>query len=173
MKYCVITGFDSFMTVDGKRYTCIYITHITSHRKILQSLEGQRFSQSLWNSARIMAGELWSCLSNFKGIYEHFNSLAPGRFECNFRKVIFKLIIVTDSWGNTCEIALRWMSLDLIDDKSTLAQVMACCLMQQAITLANVDPNSCRHMASLDHYVVTCNGVVYIKVGQRLLEILH
>ena len=29
--------------------------------------------------------------------------------------------------GFACEIALRWMSLDLTDDKSTLAQVMAWC----------------------------------------------
>ena len=38
------------------------------------------------------------------------------------------------------------MSLDLTDDKSTLVQVMA---WQQAITWANVDPDLCRHMASL------------------------
>ena len=46
------------------------------------------------------------------------------------------------------EIALRWMSLDLTDDKSTLAQVMAWC-QQQAITRANGDPELCRQMASL------------------------
>ena len=33
---------------------------------------------------------------------------------------IFKLILAVDDWGIPCEIALRWMSLDLIDDKSTL-----------------------------------------------------
>ena len=54
-----------------------------------------------------------------------FNSLAPGRFEWNFRWFIFKVISVVDSWGIDCEIALRWMSLDLTDDKSTLVQVMA------------------------------------------------
>ena len=57
----------------------------------------------------------------------HFKSLVPGRFEHNFRQVIFKLISVTDDWGIFCKIALRWMPLDLTDDKSTLIQVMAWC----------------------------------------------
>ena len=30
-------------------------------------------------------------------------------------------------WGIYCEIALRWFSLDLIHDKSTLVQIMAWC----------------------------------------------
>ena len=34
---------------------------------------------------------------------------------------------MTDGWGISCEIALRWLSLDLTDDKSTLDQVMAWC----------------------------------------------
>ena len=41
----------------------------------------------------------------------------------------------------------EWMSLDLTDDQSTSVQVMA--VRQQAITWANVDPDLCRHMASL------------------------
>ena len=52
------------------------------------------------------------------------NSLAPGRLERTFRYVIFKLISVTDGWGISCKIALRWIPLDLTDDKSTLVQVM-------------------------------------------------
>ena len=47
-----------------------------------------------------------------------FNSLAPGKFEWNFRYVIFKWILVIDGWGISFEIALIWMSLDLIDDQS-------------------------------------------------------
>ena len=56
-----------------------------------------------------------------------FNSLAPGKFEWNSRCVIFKQISVIDGWGISCEIALIWMSLDFIDDQSTLVQVMAWC----------------------------------------------
>ena len=42
------------------------------------------------------------------------NLLAPGKFEWNFRHVIFKWILVIDGWGISCEIALIWMSLDFI-----------------------------------------------------------
>ena len=44
------------------------------------------------------------------------NSLAPGKFEWNFRHAIFKQILVIDCWGISCEIALLWMSLDFIDN---------------------------------------------------------
>ena len=56
-----------------------------------------------------------------------FNSLAPGKFEWNFRYLIFQIISVSDGWVISCELALRWMSPDLTDDKSTLVQVMAWC----------------------------------------------
>ena len=59
--------------------------------------------------------------------YNSLNSLAPGKFEWNFRHVIFKEILVIDGWGISCEIALIWMSLDFTDDQSTLVQVMAWC----------------------------------------------
>ena len=55
------------------------------------------------------------------------NSLTPRRFEWNLRSAIFKLILMIGGWDFFCKIALRWMSLDLIDDKSTLVQVMAWC----------------------------------------------
>ena len=40
-----------------------------------------------------------------------FNSLAPGKFEWHYRYVIFQGILVIDSWGVSCEIALIWMSV--------------------------------------------------------------
>ena len=51
--------------------------------------------------------------------------MAPGRFQFNFRQVIFKLILVNGGWGLSDDIALRWTPLDLTDDKSPLVQVMA------------------------------------------------
>ena len=51
------------------------------------------------------------------------NSLSPGKFEWNFRHVIFKQILVIDGWGISCEIALIWMSLDFTDDLSMLTQI--------------------------------------------------
>ena len=56
-----------------------------------------------------------------------FNSLAPVRFEWDFRWLIFKLTLMISDWGVSCEIALWCMPLDLTDDKSTLVQVMAWC----------------------------------------------
>ena len=55
------------------------------------------------------------------------NSLAPGKFEWNFRSLIFQIISVIDGWGISSEIGLRWMLLDLTDDKSTLVLLMAWC----------------------------------------------
>ena len=74
------------------------------------------------------------CLTSMNSHYKdekisqlpRLNSLAPGRFQWNFRWVMFKLILVTDGWGISRKIALRWMPLDLTD-KSTLVQVMAWC----------------------------------------------
>ena len=43
----------------------------------------------------------------------------------SLKVVNFKPILVTGDRGITCKIALIWMSPDLTDDKSILAQVMA------------------------------------------------
>ena len=64
------------------------------------------------------------CLGNMTC---YFNSLTPGKFEWNFRYLILQIILVIDGWGICCELALRWMSLDLTDGKSRLVQVMAWC----------------------------------------------
>ena len=39
----------------------------------------------------------------------------------------FKIISAVYDWCISCEIALKWISLDLADDKSALVQVMAWC----------------------------------------------
>ena len=71
-----------------------------------------------------------------------FNSLAPGRFQFNFRKVIFKLTEVNGGWGISYEIALRWMPLDFADDQSTLVQVMAWCCQATSHYLSQCWPRS-------------------------------
>ena len=71
-----------------------------------------------------------------------FNSLAPGKFEWNFRHVIFKQILVIDGWGISCEIAPIWMSLDFTDDQSTLVQVMAWCRQATSHYLSQYWPRS-------------------------------
>ena len=70
------------------------------------------------------------------------NSLVPGRFQFNFRKVILKLTLVNGSWGVTYEIALRWTPQDLTDDKSTLVQVMAWCCQAISHYLSQCWPKS-------------------------------
>ena len=85
-----------------------------------------------------------TCMEYFVVSTRRVHSLAPGRFQFNFRCIIFKLTLVNGGWGISYEIALKWMPLDLTDDKSTLVQVR-----QQAITWANVDPDLCCQMASL------------------------
>ena len=70
------------------------------------------------------------------------NSLAPGKFEWNFRYVIFKWILVVDGWGISCEIALISMSLDFADDQSTLVQVMAWCRQATSHYLSQCWPRS-------------------------------
>ena len=55
------------------------------------------------------------------------NSLDPGRFQRNFRKVIFHLFLVIDGWSISCKIVLKWMPMEFTDGKLTLVQVMAWC----------------------------------------------
>ena len=71
-----------------------------------------------------------------------FNSLTPGKFEWNFRYVIFKRILVIDGWGISCEIALMWMSLDLTDVQSPLIQVMPWCCQATSHYLSQFWPIS-------------------------------
>ena len=47
-----------------------------------------------------------------------------------------------DGWGISCEIALRWMSLDFTDDQSTLVQVMAWCRQATSHYLSQCWPRS-------------------------------
>ena len=56
--------------------------------------------------------------------------------------IIFKQILVIDSWGIFCEIVLIWMSLDFTDDQSTLVQVMAWCHQATSHYLSQCWPRS-------------------------------
>ena len=65
----------------------------------------------------------WVITSHHSFVMWLINSLAPGKFEWHFRYLIFQIISVIDGWGISCELALRWMSLNLTDDRSPLVQV--------------------------------------------------
>ena len=74
---------------------------------------------------------------------QYFNSLAPGKFEWNFRHVIFQRILMIDGWRISCEIALIWMSLDFnTDNQSTLVTVMAWCHQATSHYLSQCWPRS-------------------------------
>ena len=86
-----------------------------------------------------------SCWDNERVISRHsdiINSLAPRRFERNFREGIFKLILVIDGLGISCETVLTWTSQDLTDDKSTLVQVMDWCRQATSHYLSQCWPSS-------------------------------
>ena len=74
-----------------------------------------------------------------------------GDFSKILKKIIFKLIFLTDGCDISSEIAFRWTSLDLSDDKSTLVQVMARCRHATSHYLNQCWPRPSRHMASLCH----------------------
>ena len=87
------------------------------------------------------ANTLNGCLyCNF--LWQVINSLAPGKFEWNFRCLIFQIISMIDGWGISGELALRWMSLNLSDDNSTLVQVMALCCQTPSHYLNQCWPRS-------------------------------
>ena len=105
---------------------------------------------------------MWFCLISPVWIFL-LNSLAPGKFEWNFRYVIVKQILVIDGWGISCEIALIWMSLDFTDDQSTLVQVMAWCHQATSHYLHQCWPRS------LSPYGITRPQWVKISFCQILL----
>ena len=92
-----------------------------------------------------------------------FYSMAPGRSGFNFKSAIFNLVLLIGIF-RSYDNALRWMSWDLSEDKSALGQEMAWChqVSQQAITWANVDPDLCRHMASLGHNLSSLSAGSFI-----------
>ena len=51
------------------------------------------------------------------GHQDKFNSLAPGRSECDSKNVIFNLVSLIGNFGSSHDNALRWMPQDITDDK--------------------------------------------------------
>ena len=77
-----------------------------------------------------------------QGAIPPLKSLGPRKLEWNFMHSIFQIISVIDGWVISCELAFRWMSLDLTDDKSTLDQVMAWCRQATSHYLSQCWPRS-------------------------------
>ena len=83
-----------------------------------------------------------------KKLVVFFNSLALARCDSTFKSIIFMLIIQNSRSGTGCEIALRCMSQNLTNEKSTFVQVMA-----------NVHSVMYHYMVSLGHNGLTHGGM--------------
>ena len=93
------------------------------------------------------------------------NPLSPARCEWNLSSVIFERMWVIDGWSISGDIALRWMSPDLTDDKSTLVQVMAWCRQATSHYMSQCWP------ISVSLYAVTRPQRVNIKRIQHRQDI--
>ena len=82
-----------------------------------------------------------------------FNSLAPGRSECDFKNVIFNLVLQIGIFRFSHDNVLRWMPPDLTDDKSTLVQ---------CLTASSHYPNQC-WPRSISPYGVTRPNDLMVK----------
>ena len=80
-------------------------------------------------------------MANLPVLWLMFNSLAPGKFEGNFKHVIFKQILAIDGWCICCEIALIWMS-GLHWWSVNIGQVMAWCHQATSHYLSQCWPRS-------------------------------
>ena len=88
--------------------------------------------RTMWQTGFATVGAWW---------YLWWNYLL-GRFQRNFRQVIFQLILVIYGWSISCKIVLKWMPMDLTDGKSTLIQVMAWCRQATSHYLSQCWPRS-------------------------------
>ena len=70
------------------------------------------------------------------------NSLAPGRPGCHFKTAISNFILLIGNFTSSKDNARRWMPRDIIDDKSTLFQVMAWCRQATSHYLSQCWPSS-------------------------------
>ena len=82
-------------------------------------------------------------------------------------EIIFKLILVIDGQGISFEIALRWMLLDFIDDKSALVQVMAWCHQAPSCYLSQCWP------ISMSPYGITRPQCINVRLCSIFTHKLH
>ena len=86
---------------------------------------------------------LWGNGRNLWSIHNIWLTHWPlGDSKLNFRWGIFKLILVVNGWGISCETTLIWVLLDHSYDKSTLVQVMVWCRQATSHYLSQCWPRS-------------------------------
>ena len=106
-----------------------------------------------WNSTQFQE-IFYSLLTRIHALtFTTCNSLAPERWGSNFTSVFFKLILWIDILHPSCEIGVRWVSLNPIDDKSALVYVMAWCHQATSHSLASAEPYQCFHIVTRRQWV--------------------
>ena len=75
-------------------------------------------------------------------LYGLINSLAFGRSGFNFKSDIFHLVLLIGIFRSSYDSALRWMSWDLPEDKSTMVEVMDWCCQATIHYLSQFWPRS-------------------------------
>ena len=112
-----ITIFESFRIFRDKPLT---LSNNRLAEEPIVCIINQAINQTGWQWLTVKLVPITSCdimRIQVVQVREHnrqyfVNSLAPGRFQFNLRKVIFKATLVNGGWGIFHEIALRWMPLD-------------------------------------------------------------
>ena len=72
-------------------------------------------------------------------------TLAPRRCGCHFKSKISNLLHKILAWALAVKIALGWMPQQITIERSTLVQVMDCCLMVSSHYLIQCWPRSMGH----------------------------
>ena len=137
---CIILQSLCFMLLLLNRLWVRYLSKLDEHEPICCGLVADWPYHSCnmqWTSFQLMSSK-----GTFSMNYICVNSLAPWRFQTNFRKAIFQLILAIDGWSVSCKIVLKWMPMHLADGKSTLVQVMAWCRQATSHCLNQCWPRS-------------------------------
>ena len=101
------------------------------------------------------------------------NSLAPGRFGCDFKNLIFNLVLLIGILRSLYENALRWMPQN-ITDKSTLVQVMAWCCQAASYYLSQCWPRSMSPYGVIrPQWVNTYSNRLISQIPQCIRQISH
>ena len=78
-----------------------------------------------------------------------------GKFEWNFKYVVFKCILVIDGWDISCKITLIWMSLDFTDKSVNIGSGNGLVPSGTKPLPEPILTQICRHMVSLGRNELT------------------
>ena len=134
-KHCNVTTHIQVPTTQGGESITSFPDSISSAPHIMHSHYPTHKNRCSWrNNVWLFVNSKshhWTyiklLLANHTKVFEIYviKSLAPVRWCCYHKLVIFKVILRIDIWNISSGIALRWKPQELTDDYSTVVQVMA------------------------------------------------